>query len=419
MQTDTTKDLRFNYTVNLLDGGLYGLAIGFASFSTVIPLFIATMTDSAVLIGLVLSLHTMSWQLPQLLYARKTSQLTNFKDKAMKFTIHERLPFLGMALTAFFRPHLGNSVALGLTFIMLLWQGFGAGFTANPWQNMINKVIPPDYLATFFGLQSAAANLLSSGGAIVAGIIMARFSYPNNYSLSFGIAFGVVMLSYFAMNLTRESSHDLTPAIQNQPPLWDSILSILKTDSNFNWLLVSRSLAQLGMMAASFYSVYMVKKLGATELEAGIFTSVLMISGVVSNVALGWLSDHWSRMRSLEIGFLGILLSALVARFAPNINWFYLVMFLLGAANTALFPIMMAFTLQFGDDARRPTYVGMANTLITPVTVIAPILGGWLANTINYQATFLTSAIFGGLALLVLHFFVRDPKPKLSRQRQA
>ena len=47
------EDLRYNVKVGLFDGGFFGLALGFASFGTILPLFVASMTDSATLIGLV------------------------------------------------------------------------------------------------------------------------------------------------------------------------------------------------------------------------------------------------------------------------------------------------------------------------------------------------------------------------------
>ena len=48
------KSLKFHFAANLLDGGFFGFALGFASFVTILPLFVSTMTSSALLIGLVL-----------------------------------------------------------------------------------------------------------------------------------------------------------------------------------------------------------------------------------------------------------------------------------------------------------------------------------------------------------------------------
>ncbi len=78
---------------------------------------------------------------------------------------------------------------------------------------------------------------------------------------------------------------------------------------------------------------------------------------------------------------------------------------------------MMALSLQFGTDVDRPVYVGMVNTLIAPFTIIAPLFGGWLANTAGYTATFLASAVCSVIAILVLHFLVRDPKKLRNRKK--
>ncbi len=64
------KDLRHNYIVNLLDGAFFGFGFGFASISTILPLFISTLTDSALLIGLIPAIHNTGIQLPQIFTAR-------------------------------------------------------------------------------------------------------------------------------------------------------------------------------------------------------------------------------------------------------------------------------------------------------------------------------------------------------------
>src|SRR5512138_3535818 len=127
------KHLRYNVIVNLLDGGFFGLGVGFGSFSTVLPLFVASMTTSATLIGLVPAIHGTGWLLPQLFTANHTSRLRRYKRTVLLNTIHERVPFLGFAIVALLLPKIGLEVGLGLAFLLLIWQGLGGGFTANPW----------------------------------------------------------------------------------------------------------------------------------------------------------------------------------------------------------------------------------------------------------------------------------------------
>lgn len=419
MESELKKNLTFNYIVNIGDGGFFGLALGFASFSTVLPLFVSSLTDSAILIGLIATMHSLGWQLPQLLIARYVSRQTRFKPLVMWMTIHERIPFLGLALVAFLLPKIGPAVALAGVFLMLAWQGIGGGVTANPWQIMIHKVFPSEYLATFFGIQGAAANLLASGGAIAAGYILDRVAYPQNYGYVFLIACAFLVFSYIALSLTREPSHSAAPVVENQPGLWQATVDILKRDRNFMWLIVGRMVSQFGVMGASFYAVHVVRNLGATEITAGTLASVLMIASFVMNILLGRLADRWSKRKVLVIAGLAMFLANAIASIGPTIGWFYAVNILISIANTGLWTIMMAITLQFGTDEERPLYVGMATTLITPATAVAPFLGGLLATLWGYPASFAVSAVCGLAAMFVFLFLVRDPAPATIASPQA
>ena len=101
-ETFVRKHLKFNFAVGMLDGGLYGVGIGFGSFIAVLPLFVSRMTDSALLIGLIPAIHGAGWQLPQLLTAGWVSRAKRVKPLVLWATIHERVPYLGLAAVAFF-----------------------------------------------------------------------------------------------------------------------------------------------------------------------------------------------------------------------------------------------------------------------------------------------------------------------------
>lgn len=410
MDAELRKHFRFNFIVNLLDGGFFGFAFGFASLSTVLPLFVATMSDSAVLIGLIPAIHTVGWQLPQLFTARKLTTLSRYKPWVLLMTIHERVPFFVLSIIAWLIPIIGKPTALILSFLTLVWQGLGGGFTANAWQNMIGKIIPPEYRATFFGVQSAAANLLASAGATVAGLILERLAFPGNFALCFLLASLMMAISWFCLSLTREPEHIPQSSPGDDQQFWSHVRNILKTDQPFTWFLVGRILFQFAMMAFPFYIVYAVQERGMSKFEAGIMTSVLFITQVIANPLLGWLADRWKRQPVLEFGAIAATLSALLAWLAPSLSWFYLVIILIGIANTVYWAIGLALTLEFGSELHRPTYVGLANTLIAPAAVLAPLLGGWLADAMGYRATFIASIVLGIFTAFILHYFVKFPE---------
>lgn len=407
------KNLKHNYIVNLLDGGFFGFGMGITSFATMLPLFVSTMTDSAILIGLIPAIHNVGWQLPQLLSARKIASLPLLKPLVLRNTIQERLPFFALAFVAWFFAFKYPPLGLVLTYLIFIWQGLGAGITANAWQNMIGKIIPDDYRATFFGAQSSAANLLASGGAVISGFLLQTLPSPLDFTLCFLITSGLMAVSWFFLRLTKEEPHPIPELDPEQPGLWKSATVILKKDTAFVWFLIARTVSQIGMMSFAFYTVYAVKYLHMSEVRAGILTSVLMITQVVANPVLGWLADHWSRRGVLLMGTFCTLGSALIAWIAPDLTWFYPVMILTAVGNVSFWTIGMAVTLQFGREDERPMYVGLANTLMAPAAILAPLFGGWLADAVGYSATFFASVVACGITAVIIYIFIKD-RPKLK-----
>ena len=412
MEEAVRKTLKYNITVNLLDGAFYGLGWGFGSVGTIITLFVSRMTHSALLIGLIPAIHSVGWQLPQLFMANSVARLRRYKPMVMWMTIHERLPYLGLALVALFMVTLGNKAALGLTFIMLIWQGLGAGFTANGWQTMIAKIIPSDWRGTFFGAQAAVANVLISMAAIAAGYILYKVHDPLNFAICFTLTIVGMGISMVFLGQIREPVDNEKTIPEHQPSPWKGGLEILRGDKNFSAFLVVRLLSQFATMGFAFYIVYGLRRFGMSDLTAGFLTAAVTLTQMVANIVMGWLGDRLGHRAMLIAGSVAVTLSSLMAWGAPSLNWMYLVFILSGLANVAYWTIGMAITTEFGTEETRPTYIGLSNTLVAPFTIIAPLLGGWIADTAGFQATFMISAVGGLVTAGLLFWLVRDPRPR-------
>ncbi len=408
LQKEVQINLRHNITVNLLDGGFFGFGLGFSSFITIIPLFVSQMTDSAILIGLIPAIHNVGWQLPQLLTAGWVSRMKRYKPAMLWMTIHERIPFFGLAFVAWFLLGKNNSIALTLTFILLIWQGLGGGFSGNPWQSMIAKIIPKKYQGTFFGGQAALMNGMSSISAIVAGIILTRLDSPQDFAWLFLLA-GIsltISFSILAMNREPEDTEKIIPEMKE--PFWRGTRTIWRRDGYFRSFIFSRILMPFATMGYAFYIVYCIRELNMDEFTAGVLTSVLLITQIIANPLMGWLGDRLGHHNMLKVGVVASVLSGLLAWWTPSQGWFYLIMILTGVSFVVVWTTSMTMSVQFGSEVHRPIYIGMSNSLLAPATLLAPIFGGWLADTYSYQVTFITSAGFGLLTLITLQGFVRN-----------
>lgn len=409
VETYVRRHLRFNFVINMLDGGFFGLGVGFASFAAVIPLFVHHLTDSAILIGLVPAIHNVGWQLPQLLTAGWVSRARHYKPLVLWMTIHERVPYLGLAIVAFFLPKLASQTVLILTFLLLIWQGFGAGLSANPWTNLITKVMPPELHGTFFGTQAAAYNAMAGLSAIAAGLILDRVAGPLNFSLCFALTFAAMVISYVFLALNREMESPPKPP-EHATGLRTKSMEILKSDGNFRAFLLVRIVSQFAGMAFAFYVIYGVRQFGMTDAAAGVMVSILLIGQIILSPIMGRLGDRWSHRGVMIAGALGAAMSALLAWQATSSAWFYAIFLLEAAAIVAIWTIPLALSVSFArDEDDRPLYIGMANTIPAPAAILAPVFGGWLADAVGFNVTFIASAFFGLVMALMLWLVVKDP----------
>ncbi|HMU92793.1 MAG TPA: MFS transporter [Anaerolineales bacterium] len=416
LEKQIRADLKYNIKVNLWDGALFGVALGFASFGTVLPLFVASMTNSALLIGLVPAIHSVGWQLPQLFTASYVSRLRRYKRSVMMMTIHERVPFLGFGIIALLLPMIGLKVGLVITFLLLIWQGLGGGFTANSWTSMISKIIPPENRGTFFGFQAGLANLFISGSAVAAGYLLDYLDSPLDFAACFFIASIFFTLSWFALALTREPEDTEKIIPEEKTHFWDDSKKILKKDFNFNWFLVARFISQFATMGFSFYIIYALRRFNMDAITAGYLTATLTIAQTIANASMGWLGDKWGHRSMLIIGAAAALASATLAWLATSIFWFYPIFLLTGFANVSIWTIGMAMTVDFGTEAERPLYIGLSQTLTAPATILAPLLGGWIVDAAGFIPTFSISIILSIAMIGILVFLVKDPRMHHSRK---
>ncbi len=410
LEKNIRENLKHNVTVGLWDGSLFGVALGFASFGTILPLFVSSMTTSALLIGLVPAIHSVGWQLPQLFTASYVSRLRKYKRSVIMNTIHERVPFLGFAIVALLLPTIGLQAGLVITFMLLIWQGLGGGFTANSWTSMISKIIPPETRGTFFGLQAGLANLFISGSAVAAGYLLDYLDSPFDFAACFLIASVFFALSWIALAQTREPEDTEKVIPEEKTHFWDDTKRILGKDANFNWFLTARFLSQFATMGFSFYIIYALRQFNMDTVTAGFLTATLTISQTVANIGMGRIGDRIGHRAMLIFGAFAALLSAVLAWNAASILWFYPIFILTGLANVSIWTIGMVMTVEFGNETERPLYIGLSQTLTAPATIIAPLLGGWIVDAAGFLPTFSISIVLSIFMIGILIFLVKDPR---------
>jgi MFS family permease len=98
-----------------------------------------------------------------------------------------------------------------------------------------------------------------------------------------------------------------------------------------------------------------------------------------------------------------------LAAYASSIAWFFPIFILSGVTNVSIWTNGMTMATTFSGENERPFYIGLAQTLTAPATIIAPLLGGWIADTKGFVPTFAISAILSVVMIGILLFIVKNP----------
>jgi MFS family permease len=403
-----------NFSANVFDYGLFMAALNIVPLATIMPLLVARMTDSKLVIGLLPALVNVSFLLPQLLTANYTEGQRRKLPIAAFCGLFERIPYplIGIVILTLAVP----APALALPLILLLRSvaAFSGGLATPAWYDLIAKVIP----LRRRGLYSSAGNGLGAtlgvGGAALSAWILSRWAYPVDFAMCFFVASVFLFLSLAAFLFNKEPD---SPTVKQRSPLRvyvRQLPAVLARDHNYLHYLVSRSVVLLGGMAAGFYMVYGVERFGLADSSAGVLTALLTGSQAIAGLFWGQVGDRVGHKTVLcgEALFTG--LAAAVAWLAPSPAWLGLVFVMLGIAGSASTVSAMNIILEFCRAEDRPTYIGMTNTLLAPFVALGPIIGGLLATWFGYRPMFLVAILAAAVGGSLMLLWVREPRAEAA-----
>jgi MFS family permease len=414
-QQKIERNYRWNFLVNTLDGASFWFGMSFISSTIILPLYVSHFTSNPLLIGLIPFINTAGYFLPQLFVANAVERapIKKFFPVTLGFFL-ERVPIILLAPIAYFLAIRQPVLALALFFVLYAWHCSGAGVISVGWQDMIAKVIPVDRRGRFFGITNFIGNGTGILGALAVPFVLGKFDFPIGYVISFAVAAALVFLSWVFLSLTREpAAHNSKPHV-SQLDYLRSLPQVLRSDRNFRMYLLTQIIFSLSGMAIGFLAVYTVQTWKLPDAEASGFTVALQIGLTLANLFFGFLSDHKGHKLSLEICMGLSTLSLILAIFAPSPWWFFPIFFLRGAVNAGTFISGISIVYEFTDAESRPTYIGLANTIPGVAGALAPLIGGWLAVAMSYQAMFILSAIIGAVSWALLRFAVDEPRKMKS-----
>jgi MFS family permease len=430
VKPDAQQVLPPNYRRNTIafmgDWISFGVALSFASGSTVLPALVNRLSGSPLAIGLISTLGSGGWLLPQLFAASRVHLLARKKPAIIVPSIIGRPTFLISALAILYLAVPNPTLAVTIFLV-----GFGIfnmcdGISSVPWFDLFSKAVPPWRRGRFIGSTQVISAIVTIGvGGIVGYILSERspFQYPANYAALFFAAAAFLGLSMLFTFSIRETPGETDTARLTLRDYLREFKGIWRNDRDFRLITVIRLLLGLTSLSSPFYTVYALNVKGISMGTVGWFLSAQIAGGFVYSIIGGYLLErHGGRLTTNVEAFIALMapvLGIVAGYFLPGGSpWFtavYLLLFaFLGAMNNSFMLGHMNYLLEMSPEDKRSLYVGLSNTL-TGVIIVVPLLGGALVNLVSYEPVYILTALCVAPAL-TLTLRLSEPR-KRARAR--
>jgi len=394
---------RWNFFAFLVDYVCFGVAFTFIDVNAVLPAFVGQLTDSAPVIGLVSTIFSGGWLLPQLAVARHINDKPRKKPYLLVGT-SGRI-FMAVITLALWLGLARFPVAmLTLFFVSLGFFAASDGLASVAWFDILARAVPLKRRGRLIGSAQFIVGTAGVGVGALVGLILKRYSFPNNYALLFTLASVTLIPSVIALSLIREPPPEDVNQKANGQAMGDW-LKLLGSDPAFRRLMVCRMLVGMMGLATPFYVVHASDVLHLPRGVIGDFVVAQTVAGMVASITLGFVSERWGPRYVIRIGSAAAALGPLFALAAHLVGsdwltWAYPFVYVaLGVVNSAWMQGFFNYLLEIAPAGMRPAYIGLGNTIMGALT-LAPMAGGWLLEATSYAALFGVTAAFVAFGFL-------------------
>ena len=424
------RHYRWNFTFWVVETASWMFGTAFIDTTTILPVLVQLLSDSPVLVGLIVSIRYAGQGWPQLFAASMVSGTPRKKFFYLRVVAPGRLLLLWPALlllAGITRP------TLILPAVLLAYLAFwvSEGFSIVPWVDMLGKTVPPRRRGRLFAVMYAVGGGLGIlAGGITRAVLRDR-PFPNSYGNLFLFSLGGAILSTVAIGLLREPP---SPANEEQYSTWaliKDIPNLLRAMPQFRLLVQLQALFGFAILPSPFYVIYATELLhraapaarSGASVGVGVFLAVQTAATIFGNTLWGYLSDRYGNrllLRVLAIVHILVPLSAILAgyiAFAGASFWtimlgFSVTFFGYGALIGSTWMAVTNFLLELAPKHDRPAYIAVTNALNIPAFVL-PLLGGLLLHALGYLTIFAIAAVFL-LFAAILTRWLEEPREMLA-----
>lgn len=289
----------------------------------------------------------------------------------------------------------GFGAAVAGALVMGLGDSYGAmfvgrsltGLAAATWVPLIavfSGLFPPERAVVATSLVTFAASFARMLATSMNGFLNNAGGYPLAFILA-GVAAGAAAV---IIGLTR---------LDRQPKLGVSFRAVGKLFARPDVVLpaVISLVAQIGNWSVTFgFLPILAADMGGGDVAKSLLVSLNLLALTSGNLINTYVARRLPRVALLTI-MIGIFCGAIVLiAVAQNLTFLFAAVFLMGLANGFTYPTLMGMSIEFVEQERRSTAMGIHQSVYAVGMFAGPWLGGLLAETMGIRWMFGVVAAF-------------------------
>jgi MFS family permease len=410
----TEREKEKNFFLGVVNGMLFIFSESLIDPTLVLSTFVNTLTNSPLLVGLVVPLRDGFWALPQLWVS---GWLQNLPHKMTIYRLSTIFRSISWGLLAISVLCIRDPMWLLISFFILYtFSALMNGLGGLPFMEVVGKTIPSDRFGEFFAWRMGIGGMAGIGASFfVRWILDANSSvpFPQNYGILIFCFFVGASIGIFLFNFIREPIQEEVLPIN---PFFDQIkrsIQILKVDKNFLRFVLMQSSQIWSGAAIPFYAIFVQSELGGSKAFVGIYLGVVTFTNLICNAILGNLSRKIGYKNIMIISIIaGLTMSAgalalgLLAgplHFSAQFASYYLIpIFILsGIRRTGMAIGSDSLLLYIVPPNERSLYIGFSNSLMGLVLLSAG-LSGVIMEALGFPLLVILTILLGICALMII-----------------
>lgn len=403
------RTYRWNFIFILLDASFFTFATTMLAVDTILPYFVSNLSNASIWIGVVSAIAFLGAYTPQIFGAYMVSGTPTRKWVIFWIAVAERVGILMIALVAQFMHLMSKDLTLALFLISYAIYAMTTGLIGPAYGDYISKHIIKNR-GIFYGSMIGLGGVIGSVASFVVKHVLDTTSFPSNMQELYWLGFAASFISPFLIALFKETPY---PEKRTREPLISYLKSLLaktKGEPNFIKYLVVRCFVALSFTANVFYSIYAINTFHLSVGTLAVFTIIILISSISLGFLWGWIGDKFGYKNILIIALSLVAIEALLAIMINQPFAFYIICFCEGGAISAMSQYDPNMIFELVPPAATSDYIGVTNTLLGFVYALAPLFGGFLADTFSYKVLFLSALVISMGNLILTIVVVQDPR---------